>query len=195
VCDRTEIAATAEGGRCNNRLVPLDSAITLRAATSDDAAFIVEMTRHACVIEDCPLPDPDSEEVHGLLPAPGEVRIVAADAEGACIGAVWTLANDPPLRVDGAGAASPELCIAVAPGKRGSGVGGALIDALFVQKAATLEAMCTNIHVRNPAQRRYERTGFQVVGRGRGRLSLAMIKDLRLIATAGDVEGTIACPT
>ncbi len=34
----------------------------IRLATPDDAGFILEMARHACVIEDWPLPDPESEE-------------------------------------------------------------------------------------------------------------------------------------
>lgn len=36
--------------------------VRLRSATAADDAFIVEMARHACVIEDWPLPEPDSEE-------------------------------------------------------------------------------------------------------------------------------------
>lgn len=159
--------------------MPPDPTIALRAATANDAAFIVEMARHACIIEDWPLPEPDSEEVQELLPRSGEIPIVAVDGEGACIGAVWTFYNDPPLRVDGADAAMPELCIAVAPGKRGSGVGGALMDALVAEKSATLAAICTNVHIRNPAKRLYERKGFRVVGQGRGPLGVAMIKDLR----------------
>jgi hypothetical protein len=42
-----------------------------------------------------------------------------------------------------------------------------------------MDAMCTNVHVRNPAQHLYQRKGFQVVGQGRGPLGLAMRKDLR----------------
>jgi GNAT superfamily N-acetyltransferase len=158
--------------------MPLDPTIRLRSATPDDAAFIVEMARYACIIEDWPLPDADSGEVRELLPASGEVPIVAVDSDGACVGAVWTFHNDPPLRFDTAGVALPELCIGVAPGRRGGGIGGALMDALFVQKAKTLDAMCTNVHVRNPAKRLYERKGFRLAGQGRGALGIAMLKEL-----------------
>ena len=47
------------------------------------------------------------------------------------VGAVWTYHSSPPLRSDAAGAPLPELCIGVAPGSRGAGIGGLLLDALF----------------------------------------------------------------
>ena len=151
----------------------------LRAATADDEAFIVEMARHACVIEDWPLPAPDDEEVLSILPPPGEVPIIAEDQARLPIGAVWTFHSDPPLRVDATGLSVPELCIGVSPGQRGRGVGGVLLDALFVHRAALVDALCTNVHVRNPAQHLYRRKGFHPVGRGRGPLGIAMHKSLR----------------
>lgn len=156
-----------------------DPAVRLRAAASADEAFVVEMARHACVIEDWPLPDPDDDEVLCLLPPPGEVPILAEDLSGVPVGAVWTWHNDPPLRVDAAGESVPELCIGVAPGRRGAGIGGLLLDALFARCAHTMDVMCTNVHVRNPAQHLYLRKGFTMVGQGRGPLGLAMLKNLR----------------
>ncbi|WP_176749686.1 GNAT family N-acetyltransferase [Mycolicibacterium grossiae] len=153
--------------------------IVLRAATPEDAAFIVEMARHACVIEDRPLPDPDDGEVLEMLPPDGVVPIVAADHRGAPVGAVWTYYGNPPLRCDAAGTPLPELCIAVAPGYRGEGIGAMLLDALFTTLAADHDAMCANVHVRNPANRLYERKGFRVLGQGNGPLGVALIKDLR----------------
>ena len=44
----------------------------------------------------------------------------------------------------------PELCIGVAPGRRGAGIGGVLLDALFARCAETMDAMCTNVHVATP---------------------------------------------
>ncbi len=80
----------------------------------------------------------------------------------------------------------PELCIAVAPGRRGAGVGGLLLDALFAALAEDHDAMCTNVHVRNPpAKRLYERKGFRGDGQGNGPLGLALIKDLRSSAATG----------
>jgi GNAT superfamily N-acetyltransferase len=156
-----------------------DPKIRLREATADDEAFVVEMARYACIIEDWPLPDPDDDEVLRLLPLAGEVPIIAENHAGLPVGAVWTFQNDPPLLLDGDGMSLPELCIAVAPGWRGAGIGGVLLDALFIRCAATRDAMCTNVHVRNPSQHLYQRKGFRMVGQGRGPLGLAMRKDLR----------------
>ena len=153
--------------------------VVLRAARVEDDSFVVEMARHACVIEDRPLPDPDDEEVLEMLPRAGVVPIVAEDRSGRPVGAVWTYQGSPPLRCDAAGVPLPELCIAVAPGHRGGGIGGMLLDALFADLADGHAAMCTNVHVRNPAQRLYERKGFRGVGQGNGPLGLAMVKDLR----------------
>lgn len=151
----------------------------LRAATPHDRGFVVEMARHACVIEDRPLPDPDDDEVREMLPAAGAVAIIAEDRQGAPVGAVWVYHSSTPLRIDAAGAPLPELCIAVAPGQRGAGLGGVLLEALFAALAQTFATMCTNVHVRNPARRLYERKGFREVGQGHGPLGIAMIKDLR----------------
>ena len=74
-------------GYHNRRMSP-DFAVELRDATTADAAFIVEMARHACIIEDWPLPDSDDEEVLSLLPPPGEVPIIAEDPTGVPVGAV-----------------------------------------------------------------------------------------------------------
>ena len=156
-----------------------EPAVRLRAATPDDDAFLVEMTRQACIIEDRPLPDQDDDEVLEMLPPAGVVQIIAEDQSGIPVGAVWTYHSSPPLRSDAAGVPLPELCIGVAPGRRGGGIGGLLLDALFADLARDFDTMCTNVHVRNPAKRLYERKGFRVVGQGNGPLGLAMVKDLR----------------
>lgn len=148
--------------------------IVLRAVTADDDSFVVEMARHACVIEDRPLPDSDDAEVLEMLPPAGVMPTIAEDHSGAQVGAVWTYYGSPPLRCDAAGVPLPELCIAVVPGHRGAGVGGMLLDAI-----------CTNDHVRNPAKRLYERKGFRGVGQGNGPLRLTLIKDFRSSATTG----------
>ena len=62
-----------------------------RAAGPADASFIVEMARHACVIEDRPLPDPDDDEVLEMLPPTGVVPIIAVDHSGTPVGAVPAL--------------------------------------------------------------------------------------------------------
>jgi GNAT superfamily N-acetyltransferase len=153
--------------------------VILRAATPDDDSFVVEMARHACVIEDRPLPDPDDDEVLEMLPPPGVVPIIAQTYDGTPVGAVWTYYGSPPLRCDAAGVPLPELCIAVAAGHRGAGIGGRLLDALFEILARDYETMCTNVHVGNPAKRVYERKGFRAVGQGNGPLGIAVVKTLK----------------
>jgi ribosomal protein S18 acetylase RimI-like enzyme len=157
-------------------LRPVD--VRLRFASKADDDFIVEMARYACVIEDWPLPDPDSEETRSMLPGDGDVVIVATDASGIRLGAIWTFQHDPPLLVSAAAAAIPELSIAVAPEFRGEGVGGMLLDELAARCTGRYKAISLNVHVRNPAAHLYERKGFEVIGQGRGALGVTMRKNL-----------------
>lgn len=91
--------------------------VHLRSTTKADDAFIVEMARHACVIEDWPLPEPDSDETRAVLPGDGHEVVVAANAPGTLLGAVWTFHYDPPLAIEGA--LLPDLVMAVSPAFRG----------------------------------------------------------------------------
>ena len=143
-----------------------------------DASFISEMARHACVIEDWPLPDVDSVEVQELLPCVSDVALVASDEIDGLAGAVWTFQHDPGLVLDGNDTSLPEVAIAVAPQFRGRGLGGALLDELFVVAIGRYQALSLNVHQRNPATCLYQRKGFQSVGQGRGQLGVAMRKDL-----------------
>lgn len=173
-----EIPGRTSRAGCHNSVMK-SQRVQLRAATPEDECFVVEMARHACVIEDWPLPDPDDEEVLEMLPPAGMVPIIAEDDNGAPVGAVWAYFSSPPLRRDPAGVPLPELCIAVAPGYRGAGVGGMLLDALFADLASKgHREMCTKVHVRNPAKRLYERKGFAAGGRGHGPRGLTLTKDL-----------------
>lgn len=153
--------------------------IRFRLADTTDATFIVEMARHACVIEDWPLPDSESEETKSLLPGRDDIAVVATDAAGVRLGAVWTFFHDPPLLVGTNGVALPEAAIAVTSARRGQGIGGALLDELAARCAGTFEALTLNVHQRNPATRLYERKGFQIQGQGRGAMGIAMTKSLR----------------
>ncbi|WP_319446739.1 MULTISPECIES: GNAT family N-acetyltransferase [unclassified Mycobacterium] len=161
----------------------MPSKVELRAATVGDAAFIVEMARHTCIIEDWDLPDADSEDTQTLLPRGHDVAVVAGDTTRVRLGAAWTFHHEPPLLLDAGGVALPEIAIAVTPERRGSGIGGALLDELFVRCAARYEALSLNVHKRNPASRLYERKGFRVLGQGRGTLGIVMRKDLRRSAS------------
>lgn len=165
--------------RETNASEPQRPDILLRCAAIPDAAFIVEMARHACVIYDWPLPDPDSDETKSLLPSGDDVAIVATDATGVRLGAAWTFFHDPSLLLGTDGVALPELAISVIPTTRGKGIGGVLLDDLAVRCTRSFEALSLNVHQRNPATRLYERKGFQIQGQGRGPLGIAMRKNLR----------------
>jgi GNAT superfamily N-acetyltransferase len=136
-------------GVCHNPTMTLPR-VVVRAAESTDHPFVTEMARHACVIEDRPLPKPDDDDVLEMLPAAGVVAIIAQDHHGTPVGAAWTYYSSPPLHCDAAGVPLPELCIAVAPGRRGAGIGGVLLDALFADLATDHDTLVANVHVRNP---------------------------------------------
>lgn len=134
------------------------------------------MARHACVIEDWPLPDSNSEDTQSILPGAADLSIVATTPTGELLGAAWTFHHDPALPLGDA--ELPELAIAVVPELRGRGVGSALLDELISRCTGTYQAMALNVHRRNPAIRLYERMGFRAVGKGRGALGIAMRRDL-----------------
>jgi RimJ/RimL family protein N-acetyltransferase len=163
-------------------------ALNLRSAvTAADRAFIVDMARHACVIEDWPLPDADSEDVTSLLPRGADVTVIAADPDtGIDVGAVWTFHHHPPLVTRNDGKAVPEVAIAVTPARRGRGVGAALLEALIDRCTNVHPAVALNVHRRNPAQRLYERRGLRLAGQGRGELGVAMVADLTAPPTVDD---------
>jgi GNAT superfamily N-acetyltransferase len=87
--------------------------------------------------------------------------------------------HEPPLLLNADGVALPEIAVAVMHERRGSGIGGSLLDELFVRCNDKYEALTLNVHKRNPAARLYERKGFRELGQGRGTLGVAMRKELR----------------
>lgn len=113
-----------------------------------------------------------------MLPRDGVAPIIAADHRRTLVGAV-DLLRQPATALRRRGTPLPQLCIAVAPGYRGAGIGAQLLDALFTTLAADRDPMRANVHVRNPAKRLDERKRFRVVGQGNGPLAIALIKDLR----------------
>jgi GNAT superfamily N-acetyltransferase len=159
--------------------------LDLRSSTRADFAFIVTMARHACVIEDWPLPAPDSDDVQSLLPRDDDIVLIAADEEAVNVGAAWTFRHQPPLVVDDAVGALVEIAVAVVPGRRGNGIGSALLDALGTHCTGVHTALTLNVHRRNPALHLYQRKGFGLIGPGRGALGIAMIKHLPTPLPAG----------
>lgn len=82
----------------------------------------------------------------------------------AAIGAAWArlLTRDRPGYgyVDDE---TPEVAIAVAPGRRAGGTGGLLLAGLVAAARPRFPALCLSVRVGNPARRLYERVGFRTV--------------------------------
>jgi GNAT superfamily N-acetyltransferase len=150
--------------------------VPVRAGEPSDAAFIVEMARLASVLEDLPLPPADDPAlVRGLPPTP-DTAVLALDHAGRPVGAAWWHFRECPLVVTPDGAQVPELVVAVTPEDRGRGVGRSLLDALIARAAEHgYDRLALNVHIRNPAARLYSRMGFEVAGKGRGPLGVAMV--------------------
>lgn len=94
----------------------------------------------------------------------GDIGFIAEE-DGRPVGAAWLRLF--PRERPGYGFIDPtipELSIAVAPGRRGSGIGQALITAtLAAAKEAGYPAVSLSVEHDNPAQRLYERVGFKRV--------------------------------
>lgn len=153
---------------------------TMRSADNADHAFLVEMARMASIVEGRhPLPPGDSDEVLEILPRAGDVALVAVDRRQRHLGATWCFTGAPPLVKGDDAPPLPELATAVLPWARGRGVATALIEALAARMSTDTEALTLNVHLLNPAIHLYVKTGFRVIGQGRGPYGVAMIRDLK----------------
>ena len=148
-------------------------------AGDEDQAFLVEMARVACTLQDRPLPAPDAPDVLACLPRSSAATVIAIDHAGHPLGAAWWHLHEPSLLVMPDGSAIPEMTIAVADGARGQGIGAGLIEALASRAAVHFSVLALNVHLRNPATRLYMRACFRVAGKGRGRFGVAMSRELR----------------
>jgi len=149
----------------------------LRLATSQDRAFLVEMARLACTLEDRPLPRADAPDVVAVLPG-RNAAVIATDDGSRPVGAAWWHVHEPPLLRDGTGEPLPELVMAALESERRQGIGRAFVDALVAEAAKSFNALTLNVHIRNPAAHLYTRTGFRVAGAGRGWFGVAMSRPL-----------------
>lgn len=150
---------------------------SLRTATADDEAFLVEMLYAALFVPPGADPFPRSViESPDLAPyasgfgtAHGDVGVVAELADGTPIGAAWGRLPTPDHPGFGyVDDDTPELSIAVAADHRGRGVGTALLTELL----DAAPRMCLSVDNRNPAVRLYERFGFIPVSSGRDGMTM-----------------------
>jgi ribosomal protein S18 acetylase RimI-like enzyme len=101
------------------------------------------------------------------FPGTGDLGLVATDAGGEPVGAVW--ARPLPAARAGYGYVAddiPELTLGVLPAARRRGVASALLDGI-VELAADrrIPGLSLSVEDGNSARRLYERAGFEVVGR------------------------------
>jgi len=109
---------------------------------------------------------------------PGDYGLIAV--AGTPVGAAWlrllTGENAGFGHVDDE---TPELSIALAPGYRGQGIGGALLKELLTYAEPRYPAVSLSVDPRNPAMRLYARLGFVPVGVNGG--SVTMVRRTRSV--------------
>jgi ribosomal protein S18 acetylase RimI-like enzyme len=152
----------------------------IRPGGSADVRFLRDMLRHAyywrSAHPDAPMEDSVQRYVNGWG-RPGDAAVIAVERTGP-VGAAWYRL----FRADEAGYGfvdedTPELSIAVVPGRRGRGYGDELLVALLDRaRKSGYERVSLSVAQDNPARKLYERHGFREVGETGG--SLTMVADL-----------------
>jgi ribosomal protein S18 acetylase RimI-like enzyme len=109
----------------------------------------------------------------------GDLGLIAIDSNSDTpVGAVWVRLFRSSERGYGyVDADIPELGIAVLPEYRGCGVGSALLNRVLEIAGTVYSAVSLSVSIDNPAQRLYERLGFETVEM-RGK-SIMMVKHLK----------------
>jgi ribosomal protein S18 acetylase RimI-like enzyme len=152
--------------------------VQLRPATRADEPFLWSMLFEASHAAEDGLAGRDALRVvpelaryvegWGLATDVGTIAEVP-DGDGGVvgIGAAWVRL----LTGDQAGYAhvddqTPELAIAVAPGRRAGGLGTLLLDGVLDAARGRYPRVCLSVRADNPARRLYERVGFRAVEGG-----------------------------
>lgn len=152
----------------------------IRPAGTADVRFLRDMLRHAyywrSAHPDAPMEDSVQRYVNGWG-RPGDAAVIAVERTGP-VGAAWYRV----FRADEPGYGfvdeqTPELSIAVVPGRRGRGYGDELLSALVDQaRKSGYERVSLSVAQDNPARKLYERHGFRETGEKGG--SLTMVAEL-----------------
>jgi ribosomal protein S18 acetylase RimI-like enzyme len=149
----------------------MDPGVHVRRARADDADFLAAMLAEAVAWRaeavasvDEVMADPQFARYVAGWPRPGDFGVVAVDASDR-LGAAWCRFFTDDDRGFGFDAADvPELSIAVVAGRRGQGIGRALLRALLRESTARgCDAVSLSVEPDNPARRLYEAVGFRVV--------------------------------
>lgn len=147
--------------------------VQLRPAGPDDAAFLAHLLGLAATwrrpadpaATATVLADPALAHYVADWPRPDDAGVIAEDADGEPVGGAWYRCFAAARPGFGFVAPStPELSIAVVPGRRGSGIGTMLLDGLIeVAVARGVRQLSLSVEPDNPARRLYLRTGFSPV--------------------------------
>lgn len=150
--------------------------VSIRPATADDVDFMWEMLYEAVHWPpDNPEPKPPQAEIFAIPEMshylegwgrPDDVGFIAEDdVSGERLGAVWhrrmTSENPGYGFVD---EETPEIGLAVAPGSRGGGIGGRMVNTIIESaRSSGYEALSLSVERANPAVHLYERHGFRAI--------------------------------
>lgn len=158
----------------------------LRATNAEDEEFLWRMLFYASHSNDepgvCPMDIRANPDLVGYIEGwrvaghPG----VVAEVEGRPSGAAWLRLlgeadRSNPVFVDDA---TPELAVAVEPGREGGGIGTAMIGRLVGDSRGRFPALVLSSRAQNPAIRLYQRLGFEVVEEMTNRVGTPSVKML-----------------
>jgi ribosomal protein S18 acetylase RimI-like enzyme len=160
--------------------------LIIREASTSDEPFLREMLYHSLYVPDGCAPfdrdvvtQPEIAKYTEGWGRPGDLGLLAVDStshEG--VGAVWIRIFTASEKGYGyVGDNIPELAIAVLPAHRNCGIGSALLQRLAEMATSVYDAFSLSVSIDNPAQRLYERVGFERV-ETRGN-SVIMLKRLK----------------
>lgn len=150
----------------------MDASCSCRRADADDIGFLTEMLAEAVAWQPDAVPsvaavlaDPHLAHYVDGFPRDGDVGIIAT-AGSLRVGAAWCrYFTDEDHGFGFVDSSTPELAIGVVPGRRGAGVGRALLRALMRAAAeGGCERISLSVEPANPALRLYESLDFRRVG-------------------------------
>jgi ribosomal protein S18 acetylase RimI-like enzyme len=149
--------------------------VTYRPLTPDDEPFLWKMLYQAVYVQPgAPPPDPHIIDLPDLARyvagwgRDGDLGTAAIDA-GQPVGAAWLRLMMGYGYVDDR---TPELSTAVLPSHRGWGIGTRMIARVLESARVKYPAVSLSVTMGNPAQRLYERLGFEVIKQDSGALTM-----------------------